>query len=305
MFTVSLSRFFPRAAKATEDACLEHISKRIAKAGLLSRRMTMQYVDQGRIHVNGQKLTRNDPIVQSSDVVMMDDIFVPFVAEHQLPTDVQMIQRANKLAAAQPGKPIKAFLKLSPAIKLWMFYKKPKQIVSNYDNKKRNTVFEFLKTQHSGLENERVLSIGRLDYHAEGLILLTNNGDLKRRMESPVNRTERAYLASVKGEIPAEWKEKRHFILDGVKLEHVDMDAEPEMAELTMRGGQHWIRIKCAHAKMKLQDLLQPHGLEMMRLIRYKYGPYCLDLHQAKPGDFREIDLLHIPKPVVELKNKI
>ena len=124
----------------------ERIAKRIARAGICSRREAETYIADGRVKVNGELLESPAFTVTEKDIVEVDNV------------------RLNK---AEPPR-------------LWRYHKPRGLVVSNRDEKGRDTIFT-----HLPASLPRVISVGRLDIDSEGLLLLTNDGDLARHLELP------------------------------------------------------------------------------------------------------------------------
>ena len=143
----------------------ERIAKKMADAGLCSRREAERWILAGRVSVNGQKLETPAFVVGTEDKILVD------------------------------GKP----LKLKEKTRVWL-YCKPVGLVTTYkDPQGRPTVFEKLPKSLP-----RVISVGRLDLNSEGLLLLTNDGEWARKMELPSSHLERTYRVRVHGALTGE-----------------------------------------------------------------------------------------------------
>ncbi|MDY0884296.1 pseudouridine synthase [Dongia soli] len=223
----------------------ERIAKVMARAGLCSRRDAEEWIAAGRVSLNGKKLTSPAVNVGPSDVVRVD------------------------------GKP------LPEAEKTRLFrYHKPRGLVTTAkDPEGRPTVFENLPANLP-----RLISVGRLDLNSEGLLLLTNDGELARRLELPATGWVRRYRVRVNGKIdPAVLTKLAGGIeIDGVRygaIEAVLDRQQGENAWLTMsltEGKNREIRKVCAH-----------FGWTVSRLIRLSYGPFQLG-HLGK-GEAEEV----------------
>ena len=143
----------------------ERIAKKMADAGLCSRREAERWILAGRVQVNGKILKTPACVVGNVDVVLVD------------------------------GKP----LAQKGQTRVWMYHKPAGLIVSAHDPQGRSTIFE-----HLPKEMPRVISVGRLDLNSEGLLLLTNDGAWARKMELPANGWERTYRVRVHGLISGE-----------------------------------------------------------------------------------------------------
>lgn len=143
----------------------ERIAKVLARAGLCSRRDAERWIADGRVSVNGEKLTSAARNVQDTDHVFVD------------------------------GKP----LPQKDKVRLWRYHKPPGLVTTHKDEKGRQTVFDTLKS-----ELPRVVSVGRLDLNSEGLLLLTNDGGLARELEHPSRGWVRRYRVRVHGRVSPE-----------------------------------------------------------------------------------------------------
>ncbi len=142
----------------------ERIAKVIARAGLCSRREAEQWIEAGRVGVNGRVLTSPALNVEAGDVVTVDGAPLP--------------ERAR--------------------LRLWRYHKPPGLMTTHSDPQGRPTVFERLPA-----ELGRVISVGRLDMPSEGLLLLTNDGALARHLELPSTGWRRRYRVRVHGTVDA------------------------------------------------------------------------------------------------------
>ena len=140
----------------------ERIAKTIARSGLCSRRDAERLIAEGRVNLNGQRLTSPAVNVSQQDTILVD---------------------GKPLSAAEPPK-------------LWRYYKPKGRVTTHRDPQGRPTVFEALPEQLG-----RVISIGRLDFNTEGLLLLTNDGVLARHLESPSTGWLRRYRVRVNGKV--------------------------------------------------------------------------------------------------------
>ena len=140
----------------------ERIAKRLARAGLCSRREAERWIVAGRVSVNGETLETPAVLVTPKDRIVVD---------------------GKRIAAAE-------------AMRLWRYHKPPGLVTSHRDEQGRATVFDALPT-----DLPRVISVGRLDITSEGLLLLTNDGALARHLEHPSTGLARRYRARVHGNV--------------------------------------------------------------------------------------------------------
>jgi 23S rRNA pseudouridine2605 synthase len=221
------------------------IAKAMARAGLASRREAERWIADGRVSVNGKVLKTPAVEVGPKDRVLVD------------------------------GKP----LPVSEPTQLWR-YSKPKGLVTTHnDPQGRSTVFENLPP---GLP--RVVSIGRLDFNTEGLLLLTNDGELARHLELPATGWLRRYRVRAKGRVTQEELDR---LKDGIEIEGVKYG--PIEATLdTVQGANAWLTVAIREGKNReVRKVLATFGLEVNRLIRISFGPFqLLDL---EPGQAEHI----------------
>ena len=228
----------------------ERIAKIIARAGLASRRESEKLILNGRVKVNGE--TINSPVLNltKNDVIEVD----------------------GKL--------------LSPPeqTRLWI-YNKPVGLVStSKDEKNRPTIFDNLPK-----ELPRVVSIGRLDLNSEGLLLLTNDGELKRRLELPSTGWLRRYRVRVKGKLRESMLEPlRHGILvEGTHFKPMDVSFDRQT------GANAWLSIGLREGKNReIRKALGFVGLSVNRLLRISFGDF--ELGTLKKGEVQEVRLSRV-----------
>jgi len=223
----------------------ERIAKAIARAGLMSRRDAEKAVIAGRVKVNGQAIASPALDVTAKDKVTVD------------------------------GKPIDA----PQEARLWLYYKPLGLVVSEKDEKGRQTVFDTLP---EGMP--RVMSVGRLDLNSEGLLLLTNDGGLKRRLEMPATGWLRKYRVRVNGR-PTEdtfGPLRRGITIDGEDFQPMEITLDSQ------RGANAWVTVGIREGKNReVRRAMAEIGLTVNRLIRISYGPFRLQ--DMKPGDVTEL----------------
>lgn len=147
----------------------ERIAKRIAAAGICSRRDAERLISAGRVSVNGKTLETPACLVGDDDIIKVD------------------------------GKTISC----KPVTRVWLYHKPTGLITTARDPQGRPTVFESLPA-----DMPRVISVGRLDLNSEGLLLLTNDGEWARKMELPSSHLKRTYRVRVHGKIPVDLVEQ-------------------------------------------------------------------------------------------------
>lgn len=212
----------------------ERIAKVIARAGLCSRRDAERLITEGRVAVNGKVLATAAANVTGRDVITVD------------------------------GKP----LPQREEPRLWRYHKPAGLVVSNRDPQGRPTVFEKLREQLP-----RVVSIGRLDINTEGLLLLTNDGELARQMELPSSGWIRRYRVRAFGQVTNSALEK---IAGGVEIEGVRYGPVEAKVE-RIQGDNCWLTIAIREGKNREVKRICEHlGLQVNRLIRAGFGPFQL-----------------------------
>jgi 23S rRNA pseudouridine2605 synthase len=228
-----------------EPAAPQRIAKVLARAGLCSRRDAERWVAEGRVAVDGKVLT--SPAVNVTDA---SDIRVD---GHPLPEP----ERAR----------------------LWRYHKPAGLVTTHRDEKGRATVFAALPK-----ELPRLISIGRLDLNSEGLLLLTNDGALARRLELPATGWIRRYKVRVHGFID----EARLVSLEkGVTIDGIAYGAIRAQLE-RQQGSNAWLAFALREGKNReVRKVLEHLGYPVTRLIRLSYGPFQLG-HLAR-GDIEEV----------------
>jgi len=206
----------------------------MARAGLCSRRDAERLIAEGRVAVNGKRLDTPAFKVGAQDKILVD------------------------------GKPIAA----APATRLWRYHKPSGLVTTHKDPQGRPTVFERLPE-----DMPRVISVGRLDLTSEGLLLLTNDGALARRLELPSNSWMRRYRARAFGAITQHALDQ---LALGTTIEGVRYG--PIQAELDRQQGSNaWITLSLQEGKNReVRRVLEALGLKVNRLIRLAYGPFQL-----------------------------
>ncbi len=223
----------------------ERIAKTLARSGVCSRRDAEKLIAEGRVVVNGKKLD-----TPAFKVTARDDIRVD----------------GKRVAEPQPTR-------------LWRYHKPDGLLTTNHDPKGRATIYERLPP-----DMPRVVSIGRLDLNSEGLLLLTNDGELARQFELPANAWSRHYRARAFGRISQEELDR---LVDGIVVEKVRYGSIMATLE-RQQGGNAWISVVLTEGKNReVRRVLEALGLKVNRLIRTSYGPFELGL--LKPGQVEEV----------------
>lgn len=221
------------------------IAKAMARAGLCSRREAERWIADGRVSVNGKLLKTPACEVGPTDKVIVD---------------------GRPLPTAEPAK-------------LWRYHKPRGLVTTHFDPEGRPTVFEKMPP-----EMERVISIGRLDFNTEGLLLLTNDGGLARYMELPQTGWARRYRVRAKGRVTPD---QLASLKDGVEVDGVQY-GPVEAAIDSVQGANMWLTIAIREGKNReVRKILGHLGVEVNRLIRVSFGPFqLLDL---APGAVEQV----------------
>ncbi|PZF77694.1 rRNA pseudouridine synthase [Aestuariivirga litoralis] len=212
----------------------ERIAKVIARAGVCSRRDAERLIGEGRVKMNGKVLTSAATNVTAKDVILVD------------------------------GQPLPS----KEATKLWRYHKPGGLVVSNNDPQGRPTVFEKLREQLP-----RVVSIGRLDINTEGLLLLTNDGELARFLELPATGWTRKYRVRAFGHVneASLTKLEKGVEVEGVRYGPIEAKIE------RVQGDNTWLTIAIKEGKNREVKRICEHlGLQVNRLIRTAFGPFQL-----------------------------
>ncbi|KKB08722.1 pseudouridine synthase [Devosia chinhatensis] len=221
------------APKQPESA--DRLAKVIARAGLCSRRDAEGWIADGRVSVNGKKVVTPAFNVTSRDKIEVDGL---------------------PLAARQ-------------GTRIWLYHKPAGLVVTEKDPEGRPTIFEAL--DRMGLP--RVLTVGRLDINTEGLLLLTNDGGLKRVLELPSTGWLRRYRVRAYGSVTQVQLDalKQGITVDGIQYGPITATLERE------QGSNVWIVLGLREGKNReVKNVLGSLGLEVNRLIRVSYGPFQL-----------------------------
>lgn len=210
------------------------IAKLIARSGVCSRRDAEKLIAEGRVAVNGERIASPALNVTPDTVITID---------------------GKPLAAAAPPK-------------LWRYHKPAGLVTTHRDPEGRPTVFSRLPPTMP-----RSISIGRLDINSEGLLLLTNDGELARRLELPSQGWVRRYRVRLFGPVDqARLNQLAHGItVDGVRYQPVTAELERS------RGPYSWATVSLREGKNREVKRLMEHlGLKVARLIRVSFGPFHL-----------------------------
>jgi len=212
----------------------ERIAKYLARSGVASRRDAEKLIAEGRVRVNNETVTQPAFFVQNDDLVVVDGKLVD-----------------------QPER-----------TRLWRYNKPDGLVTTHRDPQGRPTVFEKLPPHLP-----RVVSVGRLDLNSEGLLLLTNDGGLARRLELPSNDWIRRYRVRVFGNPQPEQLAalSKGITVEGIRYKGI------EAALDSRKGDNCWLSIGLQEGRNReIRRVMQHLGWQVTRLIRVAYGPFQL-----------------------------
>ena len=235
----------PGPKTAAKTHAGERIAKVLSRAGVASRREAERMIEIGDVAVNGKVITS-----PALNVTPKDHITI------------------NGIALAEPEPP-----------RLWLYYKPDGLVTSNADEKGRETVFDNLPP-----DMPRVMSVGRLDLNSEGLLLLTNDGELKRRLELPSTGWLRKYRVRVNGNPTDPDLEplRKGLTVDGEKFQSMSVVLD------RIQGANAWLTVGIREGKNReIRRAMTAINLTVNRLIRVSYGPFRLG--DLQPGQVEEI----------------
>jgi 23S rRNA pseudouridine2605 synthase len=233
------------------DVAPQRIAKVLARAGLCSRRDAERWVAEGRVAVDGKVLTTPAVTVTEASEIRVDGLPLPEP------------QRAR----------------------LWRYHKPAGLVTTHRDEKGRATVFAALPK-----ELPRLISIGRLDLNSEGLLLLTNDGALARRLELPSTGWLRRYKVRVHGIVDAARLAAlaKGVTIDGIAYGPIHTQLERQ------QGSNAWIALGLREGKNReVRKVMEHLGYPVTRLIRLSYGPFQL-------GGLERGAIDEVPKKVLE-----
>ena len=226
----------------------ERISKVIARSSPYSRRQVEQLIYDGRVRIDGKIIDKPGINVSKENILQLDKKNIPFKSIDEI----------------------------------YLFHKPRGCLVTHSDPKNRKIIFDLLPRKL-----DKMISIGRLDYNSEGLVLLTNNGSIKRKFELPQNNFERVYKVKVQGKIDAKVidKLKRGFYTKGIKY-------KPIIAKLESSSDTYcWLQMSLREGKNReIRNIFESINMTVTRLIRISYGPYKLG--KLQKGRLKKVNLI-------------
>lgn len=212
----------------------ERIAKVVARAGLASRREVERWIADGRIAVDGKVLTSPAVVVTAANRITVDG------------RDLPNAQRSR----------------------LFRFHKPRGMLTTEHDPQGRPTIYDGMPA-----ELPRLMPVGRLDFNSEGLLLLTNDGGLKRHLELPATGWSRRYRVRAHGnpDPAALTSLKRGIVVEGVRYGPIEASVDRS------QGSNSWLTVTLTEGKNReVRRVLEHLGLTVNRLIRVAYGPFQL-----------------------------
>ncbi len=232
----------------------DRIAKLLARAGVASRREVERMIAEGRVALDGKVL------------------------------DTPAVKLGSLRGVTVDGKPVEQ----AEETRLFAFHKPSGLITAERDPKGRPTIYAALRNalpRNAG----RVMSVGRLDFNTEGLLLLTNDGELKRAMELPSSGVPRTYRARAFGDVTQAMLDEliEGVEIDGVRYGRIEADLERGS------GKNRWIEMTLTEGKNReVRRVLEHLGLKVSRLLRISYGPFELaDLPRGQAVEIRPADV--------------
>ena len=224
----------------------ERLQKILAQAGLCSRREAEKWIQAGHVFLNGKKVT-------------------------------ELGTKANpyKDRINVNGRPLDFFEKKV----YYLFYKPRNVMVTKNDPEGRPTIYEYLKN----IEN-RIYPVGRLDFDSEGLLLLTNDGDLTYKLTHPKSKVPKTYQVKIAG-IPTE--EQLEKLKKGVELDWGK--TQPVQVKVTKGTDKNcWLEIALTEGKKRqVREMIEKMGHHVIKLRRIAIGPFKLG--KLKPGAYQKV----------------
>ena len=229
--------FGDTAAKPPREG--DRIAKLLARAGIASRREVERMITEGRVRINDELVTTPATVLTSLNGITVD------------------------------GKPVRA----AEATRLFAFHKPAGLLTAERDSAGRPTIYNALRNALPP-GTPRLMPVGRLDLSTEGLLLLTNDGELKRALELPSTGIPRTYRARTYGEVTQAQLES---LMEGIEIDEVrygPIDANMERRT----GANQWIELTLTEGKNReVRRVLEHLGLEVSRLIRTAYGMFYIE----------------------------
>ena len=226
----------------------ERIAKVIARDTKYSRREVEKLILDGRVKIDETIIYKPNVNVTSANTILLDNKKINFKQQ----------------------------------IQLYKYYKPRGFLVTHSDPENRNTIFDNLPKKF-----ENMITVGRLDYDSEGLLLMTNSGDIKRKMELPNNNWKRIYRVRVHGKVNKDivLKLRKGLKIKTIQYKPIDAKIDNESNSYT------WLTMSLTEGKNReIRNIFEYFGMSVTRLIRVAYGPY--KLNNLIKGEVAKIKLI-------------
>ena len=226
----------------------ERIAKVIARDTKYSRREVEKLILDGRVKIDETIIYKPNVNVTSANTILLDNKKINFKQQ----------------------------------IQLYKYYKPRGFLVTHSDPENRNTIFDNLPKKF-----ENMITVGRLDYDSEGLLLMTNSGDIKRKMELPNNNWKRIYRVRVYGKVSKDivLKLRKGLKIKTIQYKPIDAKIDNESNSYT------WLTMSLTEGKNReIRNIFEYFGMRVTRLIRVAYGPY--KLNNLLKGEVAKIKLI-------------
>ena len=226
----------------------ERIAKVIARDTKYSRREVEKLILDGRVKIDETIIYKPNVNVTSANTILLDNKKINFKQQ----------------------------------IQLYKYYKPRGFLVTHSDPENRNTIFDNLPKKF-----EIMITVGRLDYDSEGLLLMTNSGDIKRKMELPNNNWKRIYRVRVYGKVNKDivLKLRKGLKIKTIQYKPIDAKIDNESNSYT------WLTMSLTEGKNReIRNIFEYFGMSVTRLIRVAYGPY--KLNNLIKGEVAKIKLI-------------
>ncbi len=221
------------------------ISKYLSSAGICSRRDAEKLIIEKKIKINSEICIHPSHKVNDLDIIKVNN---------------KIIKKPNK-------------------VEVWKLYKPVKYICSTKDNLDRKKIFDLLP---KNLKN--LISVGRLDYMSEGLILLTNNGDYSQYLEHPSSNIERTYRVCLSSKIQAN---SLHKINKGITIKGIHYNKVKVVFDKQIKH-HSWLIFNLKEGKNReIRNICNNFSWKIVKLIRIGFGPYKLG--KLKEGQFEKL----------------
>lgn len=226
----------------------ERIAKVIARDTKYSRREVEKLILDGRVKIDETIIYKPNVNVTSANTILLDNKKINFKQQ----------------------------------VQLYKYYKPRGFLVTHSDPENRNTIFDNLPKKF-----ENMITVGRLDYDSEGLLLMTNSGDIKRKMELPNNNWKRIYRVRVYGKVNKDivLKLRKGLKIKTIQYKPIDAKIDNESNSYT------WLTMSLTEGKNReIRNIFEYFGMSVTRLIRVAYGPY--KLNNLIKGEVAKIKLI-------------